>query len=274
MASYVDTHCHLDLLPDPAHALDAASNTIVVAVTELPSRYRLLSTRFRNDHRVRVSLGLHPLRAATAGAMEEGLLVRLLDRTDYVGEVGLDFSKQGRETRHSQLRVFERLLAEPSLRRKVVSVHSRGADPPVIKRLREAGVRAILHWYTGPPGPIDDALSAGMYFSINPAMLRTEKGRAVIAAVPIDRVLTESDAPFAKFNGASSAPSDMTSVVAALARRWDMTGDDARHVVHDNFESLRAITVDSVAQVPDTHEISLPTPSMTERPQGETRDPP
>ena len=189
MSSYVDTHCHLDLFPDSDRALESATNTVVVAVTELPSRYRLLLSRFRRDRRVRVALGLHPLRAATAGALEEGLLIRELDRTDYVGEIGLDFSKQGRDSERAQLRVFERLLAEPALRRKVVTVHSRGADAPVIQRLREARVRAILHWYSGPLQLIDDALAAGMYFSINPGMLRTEKGRFTIKALPMDRVL-------------------------------------------------------------------------------------
>jgi TatD DNase family protein len=274
MVSYIDTHCHLDLLPDSARALDGAPNTIVVAVTELPSRFRLLSTQLSREKRVRVALGLHPLRAATAGALEEGLLVRQLDRTDYVGEVGLDFSKQGRETQRVQLRVFERLLAESALRRKVVSIHSRGADRVAIERLRHARVRAILHWYTGPPGLVDDALSAGMYFSVNPSMLRSEKGRAVIAALPINRVLTESDGPFARTNGASSAPRDIASVVATLGIKWDMTADEARQVVHDNFASLLAVTVASMDLVEsDGHEIDVPALPQSRWPEGPTEHP-
>lgn len=247
MSSYVDTHCHLDLFADPAAALDGAPNTIVVAVTELPSRYRLVAARFRHDHRVRVALGLHPLRAASAGAIEEGLLIRQLDRADYVGEVGLDFSTHGRDSKHAQLRIFDRLLAEPSLRRKVVTVHSRGADRGVIERLRDAGVIAILHWYTGATRLVDDALAAGMYFSVNPAMLRTEKGRAVIAALPADRVLTESDGPFAKVGTRTTGPHDVARVVRTLAERWHVSNDDARQVVHDNLAALYSATVRSNA---------------------------
>jgi TatD DNase family protein len=139
--------------------------------------------------------------------------------------------------------VFDRLLGEPALRRKVVTVHSRGASRPVIDRLRDAKVRAILHWYTGPPALIDQALDAGMYFSINPAMLRTDKGRLTIAALPPDRVLTESDGPFARISGHASAPKDVTAVITALAKLWDSTNDDARRVVHDNLASLYASTV-------------------------------
>ena len=55
-------------------------------------------------------------------------LIRQLDNTEYVGEVGLDFSRHGRDTRDAQLRVLDRLLAQPALRHKVVTVHSRGAE--------------------------------------------------------------------------------------------------------------------------------------------------
>ena len=256
MSSYIDTHCHLDLFPDPARTLDHAKNTIAIAVTELPSRYRLLSARFRRDRRVRVALGLHPLRAATAGALEEGLLIRDLDRTDYVGEIGLDFSKQGRDSQQAQLRVFERLLAEPALRRKIVTAHSRGADLAVIERLRDASVRAILHWYTGPRRLIDEALSAGMYFSINPAMLRTEKGRIVIAALPIDRVLTESDGPFAKIGGRTTEPKDIAPLVDALAKQWNLTSGEACQTIHDNLALLYSTTVGPI-RLPDSSEINL-----------------
>jgi TatD DNase family protein len=251
MISYVDTHCHLDLFTNPVGALDNAPNTVVVAVTELPSRYRLLAARFRQDRRVRVALGLHPLRAASAGAMEEGLLVRHLAQAEYVGEVGLDYSKGGRDSKQAQLRIFERLLAEPSLRQKVVTVHSRGADRDVIERLRDAEVVAILHWYTGSPRLIDEALAAGLYFSINPAMLRTEKGRATIEALPTDRVLTETDGPFAKIGARTTTPHDIRVVVAALAKRWQSTENDARRLIHDNLASLYEATVGGSRKAPD-----------------------
>lgn len=57
-----------------------------------------------------------------------------------------------------------------------------------------------------PVGLAEQALAAGLYFSINPAMLRTEKGRKVIAAVPRDRVLTESDCASGRRPARSSTP--------------------------------------------------------------------
>jgi TatD DNase family protein len=242
MSLFVDTHCHLDLYSDPVKTLDEAPETIVVVATELPSRYRLQAVRFRGDRRVRVALGLHPLRAATASALEVAQLLRQLANTEYVGEVGLDFSAHGKSTKTAQLRVFDRLLAQAILRYKVVTVHSRGAEAVVIQRLRAASVLAILHWYTGPLGLIEEALSAGLYFSINPAMLRSEKGRKVIAAVPHDRALTESDGPFAKSHGHPMGPSDMKTLVSDLARVWGINPNDARDQMYNNLASLYAAT--------------------------------
>jgi len=67
--------------------------------------------------------------------------------------------------------VFDALLALPRLRDLPVTVHTRGAERITVQRLADAGTRAILHWYTGPLGVADDALAAGMSFSINPAMV-------------------------------------------------------------------------------------------------------
>jgi TatD DNase family protein len=243
MNFYVDTHCHLDLYADPSKTLDDAPETIVVAATELPSRYRMLAARLRGDRRVRVAVGLHPLQAASASALEVGQLVRQLENVDYVGEVGLDFSAHGKETRTAQLRVFDRLLEQPAMRHKVVTVHCRGAERVVVERLRSAGVVAILHWYTGPLGVIPDALAAGLYFSINPAMLCSEKGQKVIAAIPRDRTLTESDGPFAKARGRAVGPSDMRELTADIARLWRVEPEAARRQIYDNLSQLYAATV-------------------------------
>lgn len=243
MTTYVDTHCHLDLFDDPVQTLQASPNTVVVAVSELPSRFRMLQARFRSDRRVRPALGLHPLRAATAGPLEEGQLIRLLGTSEYVGEIGLDFSQHGQGAEKAQLRVFERLLAEPALRRKVVSVHSRGAEQPTIERLEDARVQAILHWYSGPVGLIDRALASGLYFSINPSMLRSKKGQTIVRAVPRERVLTESDGPFAKSGRMAAAPRDMSHVIDGLAKLWGASHGDARMTVHANLARLYADTV-------------------------------
>src|SRR4051794_32101014 len=159
---YVDTHCHIERYPDTLGVLRAAAeaDVVTVAVTELPSAFQRLALRLGKRPGVRVALGLHPMRAEQATPMELALFVRQLDRTDYVGEVGLDGSQHGRTTLRAQRRVFEHLLSQPRVREKVLTVHSRGAEEETIQRLIEARSHAILHWYSGPLKHIDTAVAA------------------------------------------------------------------------------------------------------------------
>lgn len=195
-----------------------------------------------------MALGLHPLRASTAGPLEEGQLVRLLGQADYVGEIGLDYSAQGRPSRDAQQRVFDRLLTSNEIRNKVVTVHSRGAETTVVRCLQEAKVMGILHWFTGPTQLIDEALAAGLYFSVNARMLRTKKGRLIVSAIPTDRVLTESDGPYAGFRGRDSRPADIPWLIGELAGFWNVHPEDAKSLVHSNLATLHALTVGSLGQ--------------------------
>lgn len=239
---YVDTHCHVDQYSEPMAVLKRAeaSGTVTVAVTELPSGFQRLALRLGSRRLVRVGLGMHPLRADLASPMELALFTDLLDETDYVGEVGLDGSQAGRASFRVQVKVFEHLLQQPRLKSKVLTVHSRGAESETIERLAKADVTAILHWYSGALKHIDTAASAGLWFSVNPAMLRSQNGQRIVAALPRERVVTETDGPYAKLGDRPSEPKDIPSVVTGLARVWKEEPEQARQRVFDNMAAIAA----------------------------------
>ncbi|WP_083473886.1 TatD family hydrolase [Frankia sp. R43] len=242
-ATLTDTHCHIDAYDDPLAVLDEAraAGIHVVAVTEDPGKHRLLRARLGRRAGVDVALGLHPLRAGAASPHELTRFLRLLPQSMWIGEIGLDFSRAGVQTRHQQLRVFEAILAIPELRTRPVTVHSRGAERETITRLAQAGVRAILHWYTGPLTVIDDALTAGLFFSINPAMIRTKKAAALLQYIPRDRVLLETDGPYARHGGRPARPVDLVSTLENLASLWDTSAAETRTTVSDNLHRLPGV---------------------------------
>jgi len=239
---YVDTHCHLDQYASPMETLRRAeqAGVVTVAVTELPSRFQRLALRLGDRRLVRVALGMHPLRAAAATPMEMALFTQMLDRTDYVGEVGLDGSAEGKPSYRQQLKVFEHLLGQPRLQSKVLTVHSRGAEQDTIDRLAQSRATAILHWYSGALKHIDTALAAGLWFSINPAMMRSKNGQRIVAALPPERVVTETDGPYAKLGGRAADPTDIPSVVTGLSRVWREEPDAAQARIFDNMATLAA----------------------------------
>jgi TatD DNase family protein len=237
---YLDTHCHIDRYEKPLEVLKRAeaAGAVTVAVTELPSQFQRLTLRLGKRPLVRPALGMHPLRAASASPLELALFTRLLGQTDYIGEIGLDGSQEGKATLRAQTKVLNLLLAQPRVKAKVLTVHSRGAEEQTIEALAAVGAKAILHWYSGPLKHIETALSAGLWFSVNPAMLRSKNGQRIISELPPDRVLTETDGPYTRVGGRVSEPQDIPFVVAGLAKLWGEEREHVRNRVYENMTTL------------------------------------
>lgn len=240
--NFIDTHCHVDRYGDPATVLRRAriAGVLVVAVSDLPSRFQRQQLRYREDKAVRAAIGIHPLAASRAGPVELSLFRQLLDRTDYVGEIGLDGSSQGRPTLKIQRHVFETVLSHHQIASKVLTVHSRGAEKEVIDALAQAGAPAILHWYSGPANAIEAALQTGIYFSVNPAMLASKSGQRLLAAVPRERILTETDGPYAKRGRRPTTPQDIPWLVTELGRQWSIEPEAAAQQIFQNMARLYA----------------------------------
>ena len=64
-----------------------------------------------------------------------------------------------------------------------------------------------MHWFTGSRSEARRAVALGCYFSVNTEMTRNERGQALVADLPIDRLLTETDGPFTQ-NSWPTVPSD------------------------------------------------------------------
>lgn len=221
----IDTHCHFDMMPNPAAFIQQREQfgDIVIGMTNLPSYFRMGLPYVRGLKNVRLAIGLHPLRVAE-NKEEIYLFKKLVDETSYIGEIGLDFSREGYWLKDTQVEIFREVLSALEGKKKIISVHSRRAEQLVLQLLCEYKIKnVIFHWYSGPIGLISKILDCGYYFSVNEAMTLSENGRAIINKVPRDRILTESDAPF---NG-------VCNIKNALGR-LKITEDD----IHANFSCL------------------------------------
>lgn len=236
----LDSHCHLDRYDNAPDIVAEASRrgVFVVAMTNSPTHFKTGMAYARHWPRVRLALGLHPL-ASEDHEREIGEFEECLSQSSFVGEVGLDYSKQGRESAERQLQSFRhvaRLLARAP---KVVSLHSRGAEREVLEILAENDVKcAVFHWYSGPVTVLESLFEAGHWLSINPAMTLSTKGQEIIRRLPRDRVLTESDGPYVKVGHASARPWDVQLVERHLAGVWGTSTADVRAQVWANFQAL------------------------------------
>lgn len=194
----IDTHCHFDMMPNPEAYIrqkELAGDT-VIGMTNLPSHFQMGFSHIRGYKHVRLALGMHPLLAAES-KKEVPLFKRLVDQTSYIGEIGLDFSKEGFATKDEQVEVLRDLLSTIRGNKKIVSVHSRRAEKELLVLLNEYEINnVIFHWYSGSVDLIPDILDRGYYFSVNEAMCRSKNGQSVIERIPRERILTETDAPY------------------------------------------------------------------------------
>jgi TatD DNase family protein len=236
----IDTHCHVDLYPRPTEIAVGAdrAGVLTIIVTNLPSAFDRALPFVQPIKNIRLALGLHPLVAEQHEA-EKVRFNELVDKTSYIGEVGLDFSRAGYSTKEIQIESFKFVLRALQGKPKFVTLHSRQAESTVLDILEEENRSPVVfHWYTGPLNLLGRAVSCGHFFSINPAMVSSPKGRKIIESIPADRVLTESDGPFVKVGGRSVIPSDVATVEDYLAEVWQVKRLDARTKIRENFLRL------------------------------------
>ena len=237
----IDFHCHLDLYPKPQTIIERAdqSGVYVLSVTTIPKAWLGTKRLAKGRRRIRTALGFHP-ELAHERYSELGLFDTLIDEAPYVGEVGLDGSKHLREHASLQRKVFTHVLkATKRAGGRVMSIHSRNAAEEVLELLRahDAGV-PVLHWFTGGPGELQDAINAGCWFSVGPAMLKSKAGRERAAMMPRNRLLPETDGPFGQVRRKPLEPTDADSVVSVLSELWAAPADDVRWQLMQNLRTI------------------------------------
>lgn len=236
----IDTHCHIDLYQNP-HTIAEESERlgiITIAMTLLPSHFEIGFKHTVNYKKVRLALGMHPMKAEFH-EVEFVNFIYYLDKTSYIGEIGLDFSKEGIETKQLQVDSFRKILYAIQGKRKIISLHSRGAENEVLRLLVEFGIdNAIFHWYTGSVNLINEIIDNGYFFSINPAMIRSANGKKIIHAIPKHRVLTESDGPFVFIRKEPIKPKNIELVIDYLSLIWKIPVEEVEKQIEANFFHL------------------------------------
>lgn len=242
MIPAVDMHCHLDLYPDPRAQVEriALQKSYVLSVTTTPKAWRGTTKLAQGHPRIKTALGLHPHLARERKA-ELKLFDHLLPEARYIGEVGLDGGKEFAPTWQDQVEVFDHVLAScAKAGGRILTLHSRNAATAVMNALdRHPGFGvAVLHWFSGTARELARAAEMGCWFSVGSAMLKGKKGRELASRMPMERVLTETDGPFAAVHGQPLQPAECTSALDVLASLWLVDQHQAGERVVASFREL------------------------------------
>lgn len=169
--------------------------------------------------------GVHPHEADTFEATRDLAAIRaaVANGAVAIGECGLD-RFYDHAPRAKQVAAFAAQLSLAAELARPVVVHTREAEADtgaMVREAGEAGVRGVLHCYTGSVALAEIALAAGWYVSFSGiATFRTWERDDVVRLVPEDRLLVETDAPYlapVPHRGRRCEPAFLPATVARLA---------------------------------------------------------
>jgi TatD DNase family protein len=251
----VDSHCHLDF-PEFASERDAVVararaagvGTMLTISTKLDTFEAVRAVAESYDD-VFCTVGVHPHEAdKEAAAATPAELSRRCAHAKVVGigETGLDYyyAHSRRETQQASFRSHLAAARETGL---PVVVHTRDAEDDTMAILGEecgkGGITGLLHCFTGTRRLADFALGLGFHVSFSGIVTfkNANELREVARAVPLDRLLVETDAPFlapVPMRGKRNEPAFVAHTATALAALRGMAAADLAAATTDNFFRL------------------------------------
>ncbi|GAB2550805.1 TatD family hydrolase [Rhodanobacter koreensis] len=230
MLQLVDSHVHLD---DDAFATDrdavigrahdAGVNTMVLPAVDAAS-WPLIQTLCASHRGLFPAFGLHPMFLARHAPEHVGALSAWLDANDAVavGEIGLDFHVDGLD-RDRQRQYFTGQLQLARARKLPVIVHARSALEEVTLTLRRTGgLRGVVHSFSGSEQQARHLWDMGFCIGIGGPVTyeRAQRLRRIVAQMPIEFLLLESDAPDqpdTAHRGERNEPARITEVLRCIA---------------------------------------------------------
>jgi TatD DNase family protein len=254
----IDSHCHLDAPEfDPdREAVCARARAAGVAVEVVPAvtaaSFPALAALCRGRDDLFAGYGLHPLfldQHADAD-LERVREYCERERAVAVGECGLDFYVEGLDAERQRQLFDAQLVLARELDLPLI-LHARRAVDEVIMRLRRVGgLRGVVHSFSGSEEQARQLFRLGFHLGIGGPVTyeRAQRLRRIVASMPLEYLLLESDAPDqpnASLRGARNEPASIVEVAEVVAGLRASSRDDIAAATTAN--ALRLFAIDQPA---------------------------
>ena len=250
----IDSHCHLNypgLVEDQPAVLARARAAGVggfVTIATRESEWADVRAAAEREADVWATVGVHPHEAdAHAHVTAERLIAECSHpRIVGIGETGLDYHYD-RSDRATQRALFAEHIAAARATQLPLIIHTREAEEDTAAMLREALAAgpfpALIHCFTASAAFADVVLALGLFISLSGIVTfrKSTELQAVARALPLDRLLVETDAPFLApqpVRGRTCEPAHVAMTAAFVAERRGMTPDALAQATTANFYAL------------------------------------
>jgi TatD DNase family protein len=218
----------------------AAGVALMINICDRVSGFSGVAAVAQGADDIYLTVGTHPHEAKENPALGAGVLSELANTSKVVGigETGLDFHYD-LSPRDVQTAVFRAHIAAARMTGLPLVVHAREADramADILEAEYAAGAfRILMHCYTSGPELAARVAALGAWFSVSgiATFKAAEAVRAVIADMPADRILVETDCPYlapVPMRGRRNEPAFLPYVLAKLAeiRGWTVREAEER----------------------------------------------
>jgi TatD DNase family protein len=253
MQLIVDSHCHLDYegiseqLPAILKRCDDAGVGLVLSISSRVKNFPRLLEIAEAHENVFCTVGTHPHNAHEED-VSAAELVRLAQHPKVVGigEVGLDYHYD-LSPREAQMKGFKKHIAAARETGLPLVIHTREAEDDTARVLEEemekGAFKAVLHCFTSKQWLAERAVELGLTVSFSGILTykSADDLRATAKALPSDRLLVETDAPFlapVPFRGKSNEPSFVVKTLEQMALVRGTSRDEMAKITSDNFFRL------------------------------------
>ena len=236
-----DAHCHLDRYEENMpYALEQIKQHGIFTISnsmDLPSYKQNVKIAATSDLILPV-FGIHPWNASEyVGCLND--LDWAVSESPMIGEIGLDYHFVKETSRYDDQReVFEYFLRAASRQRKIVIVHTKGAESETFQLLKKYNTeRVIIHWYSGPWHILKAMVEHGFYFTIGVEVLFSQHIQDIAGSLPAEQMLTETDNPggSALLAGNIGTPLLIKDVIGKLAEIRGTSDRIIMATVQDNL---------------------------------------
>lgn len=258
----IDTHCHLDVArfdDDRAQVLErawGAGVTQIIIPAIGPSAWEALLAWPKRDPRVQVALGIHPQLLPDLPPEDDAKHLATLDAllsrggAIAVGECGLDGPSAEKAPMERQVAVLKAHFALARKHQLPLLVHCLRAHPVLLQLLKTEPVPPaglLMHSYSGPRELTGKYVKHGCHFSFAGPVtfLEARKPLEALGAVPLDRLMAETDAPDQAphpHRGARSEPAYLPLIVEAMAKARNEPVETVRAATIENSRRFFRVT--------------------------------
>ncbi len=201
--SFIDIHCHLEMLPDIPQVIQRARKADVHIILtqgvniETNRKALELSSAYSE---VKVALGLYPIDALKLSDAEIDVEIAFTRKNSKkitaIGEVGMDFKEDEKE-HGRQKEIFEKFINLSIELNKPIIVHSRKAEQECIELLESLKAKkVIMHCFCGKWKLVERIQKNGWFLTVPTSVVHSQQFQTIAREIPLNQLFCETDAPY------------------------------------------------------------------------------